>query len=367
MNSRSVVVLGIAAVALLAHASTASAAGKITSLTLNRPAIKTCAFETVTITGTGRCCSGYSVNFGDSHRIIALPEKNCPPFPFTFTHVYSKMGTYQVSVAAYTGRGSTCTGNVSRTVQVAAGPWITSTSFFSLGSQITPGVIMLLYGQNFGDMPGQVWIHLKDWQGNPRDYQLTYTDTHWSDTFVAGQIPDISGVINQQATLTVVAQCGAVSNAATVDFTPNIDVADLADHVDRLECSISTGASVSDQCLGWGGDQWPEECGWGDWGLGQGNNGFEGYHASGWGFHGNGGNDRYWVTTPLQNGWVLDSASATWQTKVGDVSTASEDPNTTSAPGTPSPGLGVDWYVGNCGMVLYDGHMIITGPKGVPF
>jgi hypothetical protein len=228
---------------------------------------------------------------------------------------------------------------------------------------------MLVYGQFFGDVPGQVWIHLKDWQGHPHDYQLLDTQTHWSDTFVAGQIPDISGVLNQQATLTVVAQCGAVSNATTVDFTPNIDVADLADHTDRLKCSISPGASVSDQCMDWGGNHWPGECGawpgqggtnWGDLGLG-------GYHASGVGFHGNGGNDQFWVTTPLQNGWLLYSASATWATKVGDVSTASEDPNNTSAPGSPSPNLGVNWYVGNCGMVVYFGHMIITGPIGVPF
>jgi hypothetical protein len=112
---------------------------------------------------------------------------------------------------------------------VAAGPWITSTSFFSLGSQITPGAVILLYGQNFGDMPGQVWIHLKDWQTQqPVDRQLLDTQNHWSDTFVAGQIPDISGVLNQQATLTVVAQCGAVSNAATVEFTANLDVVDYS-------------------------------------------------------------------------------------------------------------------------------------------
>lgn len=330
MNTRgSVVVLGIAAVALLAHVSLALGAGKITGLTLSLPAIKTCVVETITVKGTGKC-SDVRVFFGDGNKLITLGKPR--PFPQTFQHIYSKMGTYPVSVEAYTGPGSTCTGKASETLQVAAGPWITSTSFFSLGSQITPGVIMLVYGQFFGDVPGQVWIHLKDYQGNAHDYQLLYTDTHWSDTFVAGQIPDISGVLNQQATLTVVAQCGAVSNATTVNFTPNIDVADLADHTDRLECSISTGASVSDRCLGWGGEHWPEECGWGNWGLAKGNP-LGGYHASGWGFHGNGGNDRFWVTTPLQNGWALDSASATWETKVGDVSTASEDPNTTSAPG----------------------------------
>jgi hypothetical protein len=204
MNTRgSALLLGAAALVLLAHVSTALGAGKITGLTLSLPAIKTCVVETITVKGTGKCTSE-TVFFGDGNKLITLGKPR--PFPQTFQHIYSKMGTYRVSAETYTGPGSTCTGKASETVQVAAGPWITSTSFFSLGSQITPGVIMLVYGQFFGDMPGQVWIHLKDYQGNPHHYQLLDTDTHWSDTFVAGQIPDISGVLNQQATLTVVAQ-----------------------------------------------------------------------------------------------------------------------------------------------------------------
>jgi hypothetical protein len=85
------------------------------------------------------------------------------------------------------------------------------------------------------------------------------------------------------------------------------------------------------------------------------------------GFGGNSGTDKFFVTTPLHNGWVLSSASASWDTKVGDVAQASLDSNTTSAPGEPSPTVGVNWYVGNCGMVRYHGHMIITGPRGVPY
>jgi hypothetical protein len=255
MNTRgSALLLGAAALALLAHVSTALGAGKITGLTLSLPAIVTCAFETITVKGTGKCTS-YTVFFGDGNKLITLGKPK--PFPQTFPLVYSKMGTYQVSVEAYTGRFSTCTGKVSKTLQVAGGPWITSTSFFSLGSQITPGAIMLIYGQFFGDMPGQVWIHLKDYQGNDSNHQLLYTDTHWSNTFVAGQIPDISKVLNQQATLTVVAKCGAVSNAATVDFTANIDVVDLAYSAPMnswgFSCSMSTGVTDHDECEDKGG------------------------------------------------------------------------------------------------------------------
>jgi len=97
------------------------------------------------------------------------------------------------------------------------------------------------------------------------------------------------------------------------------------------------------------------------------NLGLGGYHASGWGLGGNSGLDQFDLLTPLKNGWVFDSGSATWLSKVGDVSQASEDPNTTSAAGTPNPVLGVHWYVGNCGAIIYSGDMIITGPRGVPY
>jgi hypothetical protein len=97
-----------------------------------------------------------------------------------------------------------------------------------------PALVMLE-----GDLPGQVWIHLKDYQGNASDDLLLYTQKYWHDTSVAGIVPDITGVLDQQATVTVVAQCGAVGNAQTVNFTADRDVADLAQHTDLLECSIS--------------------------------------------------------------------------------------------------------------------------------
>jgi hypothetical protein len=151
-------------------------------------------------------------------------------------------GLTRLSAQAYTGPGSTCTGKASKTVQIAAGPSPTITSMFTLGfffsSDATPGALIILQGENFGDLPGQVWIHLKDYQGNASDHLLLDTQKYWHDTFVAGIVPDITGVLDQQATVTVVAQCGAVGNAQTVNFTADRDVADLAQHTDLLECSI---------------------------------------------------------------------------------------------------------------------------------
>ena len=97
--------------------------------------------------------------------------------------------------------------------------------FFSFDA--TPGALVILQGENFGNVPGQAWIHLER-DGKPADYQLEVTPNDWGDTFVAGIVPSISGVLDQQATFTVVAQCGATSNAVSGSFVAARDVVDLA-------------------------------------------------------------------------------------------------------------------------------------------
>jgi hypothetical protein len=114
------------------------------------------------------------------------------------------------------------------------------------------------------------------------------------------------------------------------------------------------------------------------WGMGDSGAGgnLAGYHDSGWRIpvfsHGLDGTDRYSLSGDLQNGWVLWSTSAEvtaqafccGQSSGGQVSV---DALLTSAPGTSSPTLGVDYHVNNCGAIFYQGHMIVTGPVGVPF
>lgn len=48
-------------------------------------------------------------------------------------------------------------------MQVAAGPWITSmfTLGFFFSFDATPGALVILQGENFGNVPGQAWIHLE--------------------------------------------------------------------------------------------------------------------------------------------------------------------------------------------------------------
>jgi hypothetical protein len=313
------------------------------------------ALETITISGVGKCGT-FLFDLGDSTPTVHLPGN----FPIRVYHAYSKPGSYRLKAQ---GQGD-CTGAAAAHLNVV-GPTITSMFLFS---QVTPGGWVILEGQNFGNLPGKVLIHLTHYLGHPIDLPLQ--NLQWGDTFAAGTIPDdISGVLDQQATFTLVTQVGATSNAWTAQFTAAAGFAYIP--FSRFECSTSIGAGPSDQCLNWGYDNWPPECGCcPNWGLGSvppDYPGFTGYHGSGWGFHGNSGNDQFWVTAPLNNGWVFDSAGVGWEVKVGDVSQANLDSNTTSAPGTPSPTVGVDWYVGNCGAIPYEGYVSITGPVGVPF
>jgi hypothetical protein len=174
-----------------------------------------------------------------------------------------------------------------------------------------------------------------------------------------------------------VAQCGATSNAWSANFTAARDFVDLA-YVGTappghwppwVQCTMSSGATDSDACEDSGSENFPPECGgYVPWGLGGPSLGnLAGYHASGWGFTGDSGDDLYWLNTPLQNGWVLDSTSADVSMWVNNGGQVSVNPGETSAPGTSNPMLDVNWYINNCGAIFYSSHMIITGPVGVPF
>src|SRR5262249_53958221 len=141
-----------------------------------------------------------------------------------------------------------------------------------------------------------------------------------------------------------------------------------------VECSMSSGVSDHDECDHQGGNNFPPECMWPSepgppWGAVDFGN-LEGYHDSGYGFTGNSGIDQYWLDTPLQNGWVLWSTSAevTVQVSAAGQSTGGQvSVDNYSDPGTSNPTLGIGYHVNNCGAIFYTGHLIITGPVGVPF
>ena len=223
--------------ALLAHVSTALGAGKITGLTLNLPAVKTCALETIRVTGTGRC-STFTVQLGDSTAPMHVPGD----FPIRLSR-YSKQGTYTPTAQ---GQGN-CSGTASALLQVV-GPSINSmfhagiTSGAGSSSRERISVINRLCddalhglwgpGDRYSAVEHPVGRHLRG-----RSY------------------PAVSWAVDQPVTFTVVAQCGAVSNAWTANFTATRDFELL--QFNRITCTSFPGLSASDQCQNVGGTNWP--------------------------------------------------------------------------------------------------------------
>jgi hypothetical protein len=239
---------------------------------------------------------------------------------------------------------------------------------------------MLVKGDNLGDTPGKVVLHLTDWKDKPKDVELQILN--WGNTFAAGKVPPISEVFDQQGAITVVAQCGAVSNPLALQFTATVDVVDLAyadvppDHWHPwYDCSMSSGVSDHDACQNQGSTNFPQECtsgGFTPWESGGGVGNLGGYHDSGWGFTGNSGNDQFWLAGPLNNGWVLleTSAEVTTQVSAAGQNTGGRvwvDNGQASNPGISNPRLGIDCHINNCGAIFYTGHMFVTGPLGVPY
>ena len=348
---RAIAVLG-AWMCLSAAPPLALAQGTVTSITPNPVPGIACQLNTIEINGTGACgtqgqANGFTLELGDSTPTVHLPGN----FPIKVYHAYKSAGTYTLRAQGATK----CTGTVTRKLQVL-GPVITSIFPFS---RITPGGSVILLGQNFGNLPGQILIKFQNQLiGTPLE------NIQWGNTFAAGTIPsDITGVTDQQVTLTVFAQCGAASNDLSVHFTAARDMAAIP--LPRITCSTSVGAGNSDQCQNWGQDNWPAECGCcPNFGLQKGPTGFYGYHASGWGFSGETGNDQFWPLPMLQNGWVLSSVSGLSWDKIGNGSYANES---ASQPGTSAPNVSVNWKADNCGVIFYWGDMYINGPAGVAY
>ncbi len=340
--------LAVLAMLLTLGSFSALADGTITSVSPNPSPGFACSLNTIKIGGAGTCGT-FLFTLGDSTPLVHLPGN----FPILVYHTYSA-GTYSLTAE---GQGN-CHGVVNASLQVL-GPTITSIFPFSV---VKPGGEVIIEGQNFGNLPGQILINFpsqKTFVGTPLE------NIQWGDTFAAGTIPaGITGVPDQEVTFTVVAQCGAVSNSWAAKFTATRDIVALP--YDRISCFFSSvGAGNSDECQGWGQSNFPIECGFlPTGGTAPGATGFQGYHASGWGFSGESGNDAFTAST-LNNGWVVDSVTGLSGWKVGNGSHATE--SWVSPFGATSPGVQVNFYADNCGAILYYGDIIVTGPKGVPY
>ncbi len=342
--------LAVSGMILTLSSFSALADGTITGVTPSQSPGLACKLNTIKITGTGKCGT-FLFQLGDPTPTVHLPGN----FPIIVYHTYSNAGTYSLSAQ---GQGN-CKGVVNASLQVV-GPTITSIFAFSVTK---PGGTVIIEGQNFGDLPGQILISFPSRQFAT----MPLENIQWGDTFAAGTIPaGISGVPDQMVNFIVVAQCGARSNPWTALFTAARDIAALP--FDRITCWTPVGAGNSDQCQNWGQSNWPLECGnLPTFGTEPGPTGFQGYHGSGWGFSGESGNDGFWLspTQTLNNGWVVDSVTGLSGTKVGNGSSATE--TWTSPPGATNPGVNVNWYSDNCGAILYYGDIRVSGPAGMPF
>jgi hypothetical protein len=328
--------LVLVSLALIAQISEARPQGMITGLSVS-PSPKACALETIKVTGTGSCGT-FTLDLGDGTPIVHLPGN----FPISVYHYYSKAKPITLTAQ---GQGN-CSGMSSLGLQVV-GPKITNMFLFS---QVTPDGYVLLTGENFGNLQGQIYLHLTNPGPNPPDIALQ--NIHMGDSYASGEVPDsVTGVLDQQASLTVAAQCGAVSDPYQTNFTAKRDVA-LAPP-DRISCWVG-GGTASDSCGASGNARWPPECLGGPFAVGGG--AVSGYHASGWGFHGHSGSDKFWGN--LNNGWIVASVVNFQQFNVGSGSHVDlVDPD----------GQQVNWYADNCGMASYTADMLITGPAGLPF
>lgn len=333
---------------IVTFAFSALADGTITGITPNQSPGIACSLNAIKISGAGTCGT-FVFQLGDSTPIVHLPGN----FPITVYHTYSGAGTYPLTAQ---GQGN-CHGIVKANLQVV-GPTITSILPFSV---IKPGGGVILQGQNFGNLPGQILINIPSLH---RFTGIPLQNIQWGNTFAAGTIPAaISGVPDQQVTFTVVAKCGAVSNSLPEQFTATRDTQLLP--FSSIQCWPGVLAG-NDACQGLGQPGWPPECGFlnGTFGLGQSPTGFWGYHVSGWG-SGESATDGFYVNFALKNGWAFNSVENFGWAYVGGGSKAALDWNT-STPGDTSPKVYVDWHADACGLIDYSGDIQITGPKGVP-
>src|SRR5208283_4857783 len=136
-------------------------------------------------------------------------------FPLLVYHTYKSAGAYALTAQ---GEGK-CSATVHATLQVV-GPTITSIFFLSV---IKPGGAVILEGQNFGNLPGQIVVKFQN--------QLIGTNLEniqWGDTFAAGTIPQgVSGQPDQTVSIYVIASCGAASNSTNAQFTATRDIVAL--------------------------------------------------------------------------------------------------------------------------------------------
>lgn len=373
---------------LLAPAAAQAQVNQISTISVTPAPAAPGQAVTITVDIVGSCKGGYILNFGDGS-----PPAVKGGVMKTSSHAYATTGTYTLkatpTVPNLPGVPPECGGEATVSLPVLPASELsggTGALFcFADGcnpkistmalSILEPGGTAFIQGSGFGITPGSVWMVLQSY-GNlfpPLRTQLQIFPGYWQPGLIIASIPaGISGVIEQSATFQVITGDSAASNGFNAPFVPADDYVNI--DASRIGCSLSAH-TASDQCQSNGSTNSPFECFQiGVSGKGPSPTGFSAYHGSGWQLSAganDAGNDTFYLTSPLQNGWLLSDAELyqiTWTSGTNSFAYILNPPNLYFGGPTANPSnWQIGWNVSGCSELTYDGSFNIYGPKGVPY
>jgi hypothetical protein len=197
-----------------------------------------------------------------------------------------------------------------------------------------PKDAVLITGSGFGTTQGQVHFII-----NPQMDKSATVD-YWSDTQILTYVPDTSGVRAFPAGQVYVQASGGQKSAITpFQFNPTLDFA-------QIQPPWNEGDKKLDPA-----DLY--------------NNPYDGFSHNGAGdllWHS--GDDVFYLTTTLKNGWVVDSAAVVVSYTYGIASNAY---NAEARIGTSSLYVKVHWWTDPFSVVTYAPIVSIKGPLGLPY
>jgi len=221
-------------------------------------------------------------------------------------------------------------------------PDITSVFPFSI---IRPNGGVILQGKNFGDHPGQFLLKAPGFQGG----SVSLGALQWSDTVVAGVIPNIFGVQDQHARLQIVTADGVFSNEWPVTFTAAREVRLLPGNIFKINLSTHDYYNVEqlgDETTGYTAriSHSPEPTPVANL------------------FHGADGTDA--LVCQLRNGWVY--AGYRWTDDTSGINGSPFGPLPEPV-GQADIRLAVSWFHDTFSSAQYGLVITAVGPVGVPF
>lgn len=202
-----------------------------------------------------------------------------------------------------------------------------------------PGDPVLITGNGFSGTVGEVHFIV----ANGRD--VTAPISGWNDSQIFTAVPDVSGILGFSGQV-YVRRGSTNSRFVPFQFNPALEYRSLAITTDR----IVTGADSSSYNV---------------------SSGIAIEHDGAGNFFGARGEDQYFLTTRLRNGWVVDSAHITNAFYTDDRPSPWTYGNASAyiteyRGGTDSPYLKVRWWRDGFSSVIYRPTVLIRGPKGVP-